>query len=335
VVFLCTLTANCAVVCFDTVQSLRRTTVIHLLSMRRWIRLFWLSGQLWLRLDCVDLSAAFAYHALQSVLPALLIALSVASRILGHDDGLIESLLDAGERWLPASAIDAFQAVVKRFLQQGLGAGLFGVAVLLLTASNAYLTLQRGADRIWWRRPFSERRLPWRQLVVRYLRLRIKGMAWVALMGLFIALDQLVSSWRLLGSLDLRAALLQAFPQSLVWQRPVSLGLDLTVSLALTFVGSLLFLWWLPSRRLPWRPLIPGAALCALALTLLNLLLGRVLLALGLRFQAYGVVGGILVLTLWVWLVGVILYYAQCFSFVCAARGLGRRPVLQPVSDRL
>ena len=305
------------------------------LSLRRLLRLFWLSGQLWLRLDCVDLSAAFAYHALQSVLPALLIALSVAARILGRDDGLIESLLEAGERWLPASAIAAFQVVVERFLQQGLGAGLFGVAVLLLTASNAYLTLQRGADRIWWRRPLQGRRLPWRQLVVRYVRLRLKGMSWVVLMGLFIALDQLISSWRLLGSLDLRTALLQVLPQSLVWQRPVTLGLDLLVSLLLTFAGSLLFLWWLPSRRLPWRPLIPGAALCSLALTLLNLLLGRVLLALGLRFQAYGVVGGILVLTLWVWLVGVILYYAQCFSFVFAARRPDRRSLLHPVSDRL
>jgi membrane protein len=309
--------------------------VLDHLSLRRLLRLFWLSGQLWLRLDCVDLSAAFAYHALQSVLPALLIALSVAARILGRDDGLIESLLEAGERWLPASAIAAFQVVVERFLQQGLGAGLFGVAVLLLTASNAYLTLQRGADRIWWRRPLQGRRLPWRQLVVRYVRLRLKGMAWVVLMGLFIALDQLISSWRLLGSLDLRTALLQVLPQSLVWQRPVTLGLDLLVSLLLTFAGSLLFLWWLPSRRLPWRPLIPGAALCSLALTLLNLLLGRVLLALGLRFQAYGVVGGILVLTLWVWLVGVILYYAQCFSFVAAARRPDRRSLLHPVSDRL
>jgi membrane protein len=53
--------------------------------------------------------------------------------------------------------------------------------------------------------------------------------------------------------------------------------------------------------------------------------LGRALLALGLRFQAYGVVGGILLLTLWVWLVGVILYYAQCFSLVLSPRALSRQ----------
>jgi membrane protein len=52
-------------------------------------------------------------------------------------------------------------------------------------------------------------------------------------------------------------------------------------------------------------------------------LLGRSLVVLGVRFQAYGVVGGVLVLTFWVWLVGVILYYGQCLSVVVSRRGAG------------
>ena len=211
------------------------------------------------------------------------------------------------------------------FLRQGFGAGLFGVVALLLTSSNAYLTLQRGADRIWWLRPFGLPQLNGWRLVRRYLRLRLKAIALVVLMGLFIALDQLVSSRRLLGLLDLRGLLLQALPQSMLWQRPVTLGTDLVVSLLITFLAGLLFLWLLPSRRVSWRLLLPGAALCSLALTLLNLLLGRSLVALGVRFQAYGVVGGILLLTLYVWLVGVVIYYCQCFSLVCAPGRLWKR----------
>jgi len=49
-------------------------------------------------------------------------------------------------------------------------------------------------------------------------------------------------------------------------------------------------------------------------------MLGRILLTLGLRFQAYGLVGGVLVLTLWMWLLGVILYYGQCLSVVLSKR---------------
>lgn len=293
--------------------------------LRKWMVPFWRAGELWMRHDCVDLSAAFAYHTLQSVLPALLIALSVASRILGRDEGLVDSLLSFSERWLPEASVQSLEVVVETFLRQGFGAGLFGVIALLLTASNAYLTLQRGADRIWWMRPFGLPPLNGWRLVRRYLRLRLKAVGLVVLMGLFIALDQLISSRRLLGLLDLRGLLLQALPQTVLWQRPVTLGTDLLVSLLITFLAGLLFLWLLPSRRVAWRLLLPGAALCSVALTLLNLLLGRALVALGLRFQAYGVVGGVLLLTLWVWLIGVIIYYCQCFSLVCAPGRLWQR----------
>jgi biotin transport system substrate-specific component len=72
-----------------------------------------------------------------------------------------------------------------------------------------------------------------------------------------------------------------------------------------------------------------GVSLLGLAVLqvcgLLNLMLGRALVVLGLRFQAYGVVGGVLLLTLWVWLVGVIIYYCQCFSLVCAPGPLWTR----------
>ena len=76
----------------------------------------------------------------------------------------------------------------------------------------------------------------------------------------------------------------------------------------------------LPSRRVPVRPLIPGSILIGFGLTILNSILSLSLISLGNRFQAYGVIGGVLVLTLWVWLIGVILYYGQCLSVELALR---------------
>ena len=66
-------------------------------------------------------------------------------------------------------------------------------------------------------------------------------------------------------------------------------------------------------------PLVPGSILIGLGLSLLNVSLSLSLVSLGNRFQAYGVIGGVLVLTLWVWLVGVILYFGQCWSVELAA----------------
>ena len=291
---------------------------------------FWRAYRLWLRHDCVDLSAAFAYHSLQSFLPILLIALSLAARIVGRDEGLTERLISLASDVLPESAMALFSATLLRFMRQGFGAGLLGVVVLLLTSSNAYLTLQRGADRLWWNRPFGFEGMPWQTLLRRYVQLRLKAIGLVSLFSLLIAVDQLITNTRLLGALSLNQWLFQHWSASFALQRPVSFGIDLVFSLGLSFLASLLLLWVLPSRRIRWRPLIPGALLISIALTVLNVLLGRVLFVLGLRFQAYGVIGGVLVLTLWVWLVGVVLYYGQCLSLVLL-RGASREAPQLPV----
>ena len=277
---------------------------------------FWRAYRLWLRHDCVDLSAAFAYHSLQAFLPILLIALSLAARILGRDEGLTERLISMASDVLPDSAMTLFSATLLRFMRQGFGAGLLGVVLLLLTASNAYLTLQRGADRLWWNRPFGFEGMAWQALARRYLQLRLKAIGLVSLFALLIAVDQLMTNSRLFGFHALNQWFFQHWSVSLVLHRPISFGIGLVFSLSLTFLATLLLLWVLPSRPIRWRPLIPGAFVISVSLIALNVLLGRVLILLGLRFQAYGVIGGVLVLTLWVWLVGVVLYYGQCLSLV-------------------
>ncbi len=301
----------------------------------RRLRPFWDAYALWLRADCIDLSAAFAYHTLQSFFPALLIALALASRVLGNDRELLQRLSELVATVLPASGVALFEATLERFTNQGYGAGLLGVLLLCLSASNIYLTLQRGADRIWWNRPLGLESLPWFLVVRRFLLLRLKSFALLLLLVLVIGLDQTISHWRFFGSSHLRLWLVASLPQILRGIGRVSVGVDLTLSLLLGFGVSLLLLWLLPSRRIPLRPLIPAAVLLSVSVTSLNLLLGRSLIALGLRFQAYGVVGGVLVLTLWVWLLGVILYYGQCLSLVLARRSPGGRSTPGGVPDSL
>jgi membrane protein len=70
--------------------------------------------------------------------------------------------------------------------------------------------------------------------------------------------------------------------------------------------------------------------LIGLGLSLLNTVLSFSLFSLGNRFQAYGVIGGVLVLTLWVWLVGVIIYFGQCWSVELAASRLKPLPQGDP-----
>lgn len=293
------------------------------MTWRRRFRPIWKAYLLWLRADCVDLSAAFAYHTLQSFFPALLIALSVASRLLGRDVERYDRLILAVGQVLPASALPGFEATLRRFTNQGFGAGILGLVLLALSASNIYLTLQRGADRLWWNRPFGFDHLSWQEHVRRFLALRLKALMLLLFVGLLIVVDQLFSTVRLFGSRGFHDQLQALLPGPLIWMSSLSSGINLLISLLIGFGATLVFLWMLPSRRVPFRPLIPGALLVSGSLTLSNLLLGRSLLALGLRFQAYGVVGGVLLLTLWVWLVGALLYFGQCFSVVLSGGAAG------------
>jgi membrane protein len=299
--------------------------VMGLQRGRRLVRPLWHAYLLWLRTDCIDLSAAFAYHTLQSIFPALLIGLSVASRWLGNDRQLFERLLHLLQQVIPSSSQPVVVDTLTRFLRQGFGAGVLGFVLLVFSANNIYLSLQRGADRLWWNRPYGTEGLSWPSLVRRFIALRLKAFALLVCIGPLIVMDQWISNIRYLGYNVLHhwLAPVLAFPRS--FGGSVSLGLDLLISLTLSALVTLLLLWWLPSRRIPLRPLLPAACIAGFAITSLNLVLGRILVLLGFRFQAYGVVGVILLLSLWVWMVGVILYYGHCLAVVMA-RGVHARP---------
>ncbi|MEB3266705.1 MAG: YihY/virulence factor BrkB family protein [Cyanobacteriota bacterium] len=280
----------------------------------------WLAGRLWLRNDCVDLSAAFAYHSLQSFFPALLIALAWLSRVLGDGQILRSRLELAMQQWLPEPTLEVVVEALDRFSRQGLGAGLLGAFFLFISAGNIYLTLQRGADRLWWNRPYDTPAFPWLDLVKRFIWLRLKAFLVVLAIGLLVVMDQLLTTLRVFGSAAIKQGLIQFLPPSVSWVGSISTMADLLTSLLSGFVAAWLVLWFLPSRRVPILPLVPGASLIAVGLTSLNLLLGRALLLLGFRFQAYGVVGGAMLVILWIWLIGALLYYAQCLSVVAARR---------------
>lgn len=288
------------------------------------------AGRLWLRHDCVDLSAAFAYHTLQSFFPALLIVLSLLSRFLGRDEDLLLRLMGLVSQILPPSQMPWFELTVERFTRQGLGAGLIGAYLLVLSANNIYLTLQRGADRLWWNRPFDLSPLPWRQLISRFILLRMKAFVLLLLAAALVVADQLISHLRFFGFKILRQWLVDVLPGSLHWLVNVSASADLLVSLMIGCLMALLLLWLLPSRRIRLRPLLLPAMLVGISLTFLNLLLSRVLIILGIRFQAYGVVGGVLILSLWIWLMGVILYYGECLGVVMARSRSGGASALVP-----
>ena len=290
------------------------------LLVRRFGGQIWQACQRWNNSECVDLSAAFAYFVLQSFFPLLLIALSLAAGVFGETDSL-DNVLVSVTQFLPPSATSLVDSTLRGLVDQGFGAGILGVVVLLLTASNAYLTLQRGADRLWSEiLPEPAGGLSWWQQVMQFCRTRIEAFLTVLAISVLIIFQQLVLSIGqlpedMLGILDGFIPGLMAFVRS----SPIlPLGRIVVPALILSLMAWLLQVV-LPSRRVPIIPLIPGSLLIGFGLAFLNKILSLSIVSLGNRYQAYGVIGGVLVLTLWVWLVGVILYFGQCLSVELAA----------------
>ena len=303
------------------------------LLVRRFGGQIWQACQRWNNSECVDLSAAFAYFVLQSFFPLLLIALSLAAGVFGETDSL-DNVLVSVTQFLPPSATSLVDSTLRGLVDQGFGAGILGVVVLLLTASNAYLTLQRGADRLWSEiLPEPAGGLSWWQQVMQFCRTRIEAFLTVLAISVLIIFQQLVLSIGqlpedMLGILDGFIPGLMGFVRS----SPIlPLGRILVPAFILSLMAWLLQVV-LPSRRVPAIPLIPGSLLIGFGLAFLNKILSLSIVSLGNRYQAYGVIGGVLVLTLWVWLVGVILYFGQCLSVELAAVRLAKPRLGEPNS---
>ena len=198
---------------------------------------------------------------------------------------------------------------------------------LLFTAGNAYLSLQRGSDRLW-EDQLPSRRInsAWQEQASRFLRNRIEAFLVVFFIGFLMVLDQISANLRMIPTTVLEKI---SNSSNFISEFILKLPLLQVGQFALPLVGfslmALLLQALLPSRKVPLKPLIPGSILIGIGLTTLNLAVSKSILSLGTRFQAYGFIGGFLVLTLWVWLLGVVLYFGQCWSVVIASMSLTSR----------
>ena len=304
----------------------------RLRTKTKWLlRSLWNAYERWSRCDCVDLSAAFAYYSLQSFFPVLLISLSVASWFLGQKPGLDQQIITFAAQLLPPSVVGLVDTTLVKLVNQGFGAGVLGAMFLMITAGNAYLTLQRGADRLWEDAlPNSQKPTTIRLQAFRFIRTRLEAFLVVLLVGFLVVIDQISSNIRMIPG-----AVFDDLTQTMPWLTdslqtiPVLAVGQFVIPLLGLSIMALLLQALLPSRKVPIKPLIPGALMIGTLITILNLAVSRSILSLGSRFQAYGFIGGVLVLTLWVWMIGVIIYFGQCWSIGLASQQIHKHRKLQ------
>jgi membrane protein len=247
----------------------------------------------WIKHNASSLGAALSFYTLFSIAPILVIAMAVAGSIFGphvaetHVLEQMRSLLgDAGAVAVQSLLSSAHQSGLK-----GMAAAI-GVVTLLVGATSVFGELQNTLDYIW-KSPEKDSGAWWR-----ILRSRILSVGLILGVG-FLLMVSLIFSAAL--------AALGAWFGTYMQQWSVILpALDLVLSLGLTTVLFALIFKYAPREEIGWGDVWIGglvtACLFSIGKLLIGLYLGRSSLS-----SAYGAVGSIMVLLLWIY------YSAQIF----------------------
>lgn len=241
----------------------------------------------WRRDDAGQLAAATAYYTVFSIAPLLIIVISIVGLLLEKAEveayllqelrslvgqqgmGAVASMLDAAER----SPHTAVQSAI-------------GFAILAFGASGLMASLQDAFNGIW-----KVEANPHANTVLVLFVKRMFSLGMILTLG-FLLLVSLV--------LSAVVSIVVGFVSDLVPTVAILLPVAnvLLSFLAITFLFAVFFKF-LPDIKIPWKAVLPGAALTALLFTVGKVLLGTFLGQWDFA-SAYGVAGSIIVLLLWI-----------------------------------
>jgi membrane protein len=243
-----------------------------------------------------DLSrgAAIAFYTVTSLAPLLLIVIAIAGLAIGTDAAR-SGVIDEFSGLVGPQGADLIKAIVISSSDptSGTAASVFGVLMVLVTASGIFGEMQTALNTIWEVKPPDE---PLSSLI----QARAASLGLVAALG-FVTMVSLVAS-----------TALSALSRELAMRTPAAgiilMGLNTVLSL-LVFAALFAAIYkMLPDKPLRWRDMASGALITAALFTSGKSLIGWYL-GQAAPGSAYGAAGAIIVLLLWAY------YAAQIFLF--------------------
>ena len=265
--------------------------------MHKWLlKVFWPrlreAVRNWQRDDCSTLAAAVAYYAVFSLLPLLLLLISALGFALRFSSGVQNArleLLDFIARNTSPAMADHVQDVLGQISEQATIGGPVALAALLLTAIGVFAQIERAFDRIWKRPGSGSRGVTSAILGALYYRLR----AFLILLGA--------------GSLVLAAFAVGIAASTIRAAVPGLPGGDLAwklseVALSVFLYGLFFSIIYkaLPKVRIRWSNAARGGLLAALFWEATRQMLTLVIV--GKTYTAYGVVGSLIAVMLWIYI---------------------------------
>ncbi|ESA38790.1 ribonuclease bn [Leptolyngbya sp. Heron Island J] len=263
------------------------------------------------------MGAALAYYALFSMFPIILVILSVVGFWLGPQSNAYDQILLFAGDALPPAAFRIVQLTLVEFHQKSTGASIIGFLVLLFTASSFFNALSHAFDKIWHVRPAAQEHRHWLEIILRLIWKRILAFLLVVGSALLILLSLLTQI-----AIDILLAILErvsTYSDLIELDRVVLLPpLQWGASFILLIAVVMILFRVLPTTRVTWHDVGLGAVLTASLLILLQQLISNSIISLGSRFQSYGLIGGVMVLLLWIYLTSQIFFLGGEFTYVYA-----------------
>lgn len=276
------------------------------------------AGTRWTQDACYRLGSSLAFAGLFSIFPLLLLAITTVGFVLGSDAGARHKILaSVGGALSPASRtlLDQTLASMQRHrTARGVGT-VVGAVMLLLGASGVFAELHYSLNLIWRvRSPPSGGIVSavLEALKARAFSFAVVVFAALAILALFVVSAALAS---------LRATVSGHGASAGLWA-----GLEVAFSIgSLTLLLAAVYCL-VPDAHIDWRDVLPAALLTAVLFTFVKDLLAWYFGHLG-SYAAYGAVGAVLGLMIWIYVASILVLYGAEFSRVYAERfgSLARR----------
>jgi membrane protein len=245
--------------------------------------------------DLAGISGELAYRLFLSLFPFFIFLAALGgfmADLLDLDNPTDEIIELLGES-VPADVASVLRTQVEEVVESQ-NAGLLSIAIVaaIWTASGAFMTLMKGMNRVC---EVQEKRPIWKRYLLAV------GLTLLAGSTLVVAFSALIIGQVFGNEIATEAGLegaAEAFITIIRWPAVV---LAVLAAVALVY-------WLTPANGCPFRLISPGSVLFTLAWIGLNFLFGIYLANFGAYDSTYGALAGVVVVMLWFYLTGLLLF---------------------------
>ncbi|MGG6263747.1 YihY/virulence factor BrkB family protein [Leptolyngbya sp. AN03gr2] len=275
------------------------------------------TGLKWDQDNCPGMAASLSYFSLFSLFPLLLILLSVVGRLIAPGTEAFQEMQVAVRQYLPSEVHDLIRETVISLNQNSVGAGIIGFSFLLWTASAVFSILRSSVNKIWQSPSRASETGSIAKTVLFFVSNKLFSFLLVFGTG-FLLFASLISSIVIKAILQLVTTFQEVLPWIQIDEAQLARGLQTGSSFLILAIALCILYKILPTVYVAWNDVWLSALLVALLLVGLQQLVSNSVISIGSHFLSYGVIGGVMILLLWIFLTAQIFLFGCVFSYMYA-----------------